>query len=65
MDNENVKLSELLFITEQSEVISEIKTIVKPLAQDFDYDFFEQFYADIIRLFQGQYPGYRQRNDRR
>jgi hypothetical protein len=44
------------------EVMSEVKNIIAWLYQNFDFNEFEQVFSDIVKLFSGNYPGYRRCN---
>lgn len=55
----DVKLYDLVDVTDPSALLEEVHIIVESMYQDFDFDFVDQAYADADRLFQGGYPGYR------
>jgi hypothetical protein len=62
MTTENLRLHELTDIRSTSETFAEIKKILLLIDPSFDSLFIENVYNDIIRLFNGNYPGYRASN---
>lgn len=62
MTTENLRLHELTDIKSTSEIFAEIKKILLLIDPSFDSLFIENVYNDIIRLFNGNYPGYRASN---
>jgi hypothetical protein len=58
MKKKNTKLYDLLNVGNLQEVYNEIKYIISLMTDDYDYDHFEILFADIVRLFNGEYPGY-------
>ena len=62
MTTENLRLHELTDISSTSETFAEIKKILLLIDPSFDSLFIENVYNDIIRLFNGNYPGYRASN---
>jgi hypothetical protein len=44
------------------EVMEEVKNIIELIYKKFDFDQFEQVFGDILKLFSGNYPGYRRCN---
>lgn len=62
MTTENLRLHELTDIKSTSETFAEIKKILLLIDPSFDSLFIENVYNDIIRLFNGNYPGYRASN---
>jgi hypothetical protein len=55
---DTVQLSRLIDMEDPHAVLDEVKTIVSMLFSGFDFDTLELVFADIVRLFQGKYPGY-------
>ncbi len=53
------KLHDLIKMDDYEEIYRETKNIISIMYKDFDYVFYETVYSDIIRLFKGEYPGYR------
>jgi len=45
-------------------VFGEVKTIVSAIYPEFDFETVERVFADVINLFNGNYPGYRKCNTR-
>jgi hypothetical protein len=43
-------------------VLGEVRTIVTMMFPEFDFDTVDRVFRDIVRLFRGQYPGYRKCN---
>jgi len=62
MTTENLRLHELTDIKSTSEIFAEIKNILLLIYPSFDSLFIENIYNNIIRLFNGNYPGYRASN---
>jgi len=62
MEKEAVKLYDLIDYQSQKAILAEIKTIISLLDSDSIMDQFQSVYQDIIRLFNGEYPGYRASN---
>ena len=62
MDENNINLNQLLFINDPDEALNEIENIVSQLRDDIDFSFFKKAYTDTDRLFNGNYPGYRECN---
>jgi hypothetical protein len=62
MTTENLRLHDLTDISSPSETFAEIKKILLLINPSFDSLLIENVYNDIIRLFNGNYPGYRASN---
>lgn len=62
MTTENLRLHELTDIESTSEIFAEIKNILLLIYPSFDSLLIENVYNNIIRLFNGNYPGYRASN---
>lgn len=58
MTTENLRLHELTDIESTSEIFAEIKNILLLIYPSFDSLLIENVYNNIIRLFNGNYPGY-------
>ncbi|HOP86807.1 MAG TPA: hypothetical protein PKZ54_10105 [Syntrophorhabdaceae bacterium] len=58
IDN-TVKLYDLVKMDDTLEVFNETKKIISMIYENFEYALFEKVYNDVIRLFRGEYPGYR------
>jgi hypothetical protein len=56
---------ERITIDNPQEVVTEVKNIILLIFnQKFDFTQFDQVFADILKLFDGKYPGYRRCNTR-
>ena len=62
MAKKGVKLYDLVDLTSPHYVLNELKYIIALIVTDFDYALFEQIYDDTVKLFRGDYPGYRASN---
>jgi HD superfamily phosphodiesterase len=62
MKKEDIKLYDLVDLTNLQSILNELKYIVSLMVNDFDHALFEQIYADIKMLFEGDFPGYRASN---
>ncbi len=62
MEKEATKLYDLVDCKSHDAVLDEIKTIISLLDMDRITDPFTIVYQDIVRLFDGEYPGYRASN---
>jgi hypothetical protein len=62
MEKEATKLYDLVDCQSHDAVLDEIKTIISLLDMDRIIDPFTIVYQDIVRLFDGEYPGYRASN---
>ena len=62
MTTENLRLHELTDIESTSEIFAEVKNILLLIYPSFDSLFIENVSNNIIRLFNGNYPGYRASN---
>ena len=62
MTPDNIRLHDLTNINSPDETFAEIAHIVRLIEPSFDTSFIESVYKDIIRLFNGEYPGYRASN---
>ena len=64
--NKNVQekqvLSSLVNMENPQSIISEVKVIISMEIPEFDFSPLYQVFYDIVRLFQGDYPGYRKCN---
>jgi hypothetical protein len=63
MSYESLTLEELIIHNADSpEVLTEIKKIVALMFREFDFEPIDRVFHDILRLFAGNYPGYRKCN---
>ncbi len=62
MNNETTNLYDLIDCQNQKAVLDEIETIISLLDSDHIMDQFQVVCQDIIRLFNGDYPGYKASN---
>lgn len=60
--NENIHLSDLVEMNNPQRVIGEVKIIVSINNPEFDFRPLYKVFYDIVRLFNGDYPGYRKCN---
>jgi len=58
----SVTFPERIFLDNPQEVRAEVKKIVLLLFKKFEFNRFDQVFNDILLLFKGDYPGYRQCN---
>jgi hypothetical protein len=54
-----IQLSLLVDMEDPQSVLNEVRTIVSMIFPDFHFDQMDRAFKDIVRLFQGEYPGYR------
>lgn len=62
MKKEVSKLYDLIDCQSRKAILAEIVTIISLLESDRIMDQFQSVYQDIVRLFNGEYPGYRASN---
>jgi len=62
MEKQATKLYDLLDCQSPKAILAEIVTIISLLESDRIMDQFQSVYQDIVRLFNGEYPGYRASN---
>jgi hypothetical protein len=62
MIEEDSKLYDLVDISDPIAVLREIEHTILSMFSDYDFSGLEVLYRDIIRLFKGDYPGYRASN---
>jgi hypothetical protein len=53
-------LSELIDMNDPKGVLEEVKTVMGMMFQEPSYQLIEQAFADTVRLYNGEYPGYKQ-----
>ncbi len=56
------RMKMLLHMLDSDRVLGEVKYIMRTMVPDFDFEAMECVYDDVIALFQGRYPGYRECN---
>lgn len=63
-DNDDCKrdISALINLNSPENVFSEVKAIVSSICPDFEFTVLEKAYNDVVRLFNGEYPGFRKCN---
>ena len=59
---ENFQLSLLVDMENPQSVFDEVKTITLMMHSGFDFEALTQVFKDVLRLFSGEYPGYRKCN---
>jgi len=62
MKNEKIRPSNLVEMENPGSVLSEIKIIVSTIIPEFDFRPLDRVFHDIVKLFYGDYPGYRKCN---
>ncbi|MFW6147588.1 MAG: hypothetical protein ACOC6B_04260 [Thermodesulfobacteriota bacterium] len=53
-----LQLSMLVDMEEPGKVLDEVKAVVLLMSKDFNFDPIDKVFRDIVRLFNGEYPGY-------
>jgi len=59
MTMKEIQLSLMLNMEDPESVFDEVRAIVLTMFSEFDFGTVERVFKDIVRLFSGQYPGYR------
>ncbi len=54
-----MQLSRIIDMEDPQSVLDEVRTIVFMMFPEFDFDIVDHVFKDIVRLFRGEYPGYR------
>lgn len=62
MSPEKVKFEELIYVENPPDVFVEVKKVVSLMFPHFHFNPFQKVFEDILRLFAGNYPGYRKCN---
>lgn len=57
-----LQISLLVNMENPQSVFAEVKTIVRLMFPEFHFDMMDRVFHDIVRLFRGEYPGYRKCN---
>jgi hypothetical protein len=57
-----MQLSRIVNMENPQSVLDEVRTIALMMFQEFNFDTLDQIFKDIVRLFKGEYPGYRECN---
>jgi hypothetical protein len=57
---EPIQLSRLVEMRNPDQVLSEVEAIVSMMFSEFDFETLNRAFADVVRLFHGEYPGYRE-----
>jgi len=57
-----LQLSRIINMEDHQSVLGEVRTIVNMMFPEFDFDTVDRVFKDIVRLFRGEYPGYRKCN---
>ena len=60
--NEEIRLSTLVEADEPESIFSEIEIIISNIIPEFDFNSFDRVFHDIVKLFHGDYPGYKKCN---
>ncbi len=64
MGKERIQISDLVNMYDPQCVLDEVKTTVRMAYPDFNFGPVERAFKDIVNLFHGKYPGYRQCNSK-
>jgi len=56
---EETQLSRIVNMENPQSILAEVRAIASMIFQDFDFDMLNHIFKDIVRLFRGEYPGYR------
>jgi hypothetical protein len=59
MEGTTEQLANVVFMEDTGDVFKEIRNIALLMEPEIDFRICEQVYHDIVRLFDGEYPGYR------
>ncbi|MBU0987111.1 MAG: HD domain-containing protein [Proteobacteria bacterium] len=62
MNKKAIKLYDLVDLTGPKDVLNELNYIISLMTGDVDYSLLAETYADIEKVFKGDYPGYRASN---
>ena len=62
MESEVTQIACLVNMEEPQSVLEEVKAVVSMMMPDFDFEPVNHAFSDVVRLFHGQYPGYRKCN---
>ncbi|NVM25221.1 MAG: hypothetical protein HWN70_04800, partial [Desulfobacterales bacterium] len=54
-----IQLSRIVNMEDPQSVFDEVRAIVLMMFQEFDFETLDRVFGDIVRLFRGEYPGYR------
>jgi hypothetical protein len=59
---EETQLSRIVNMENPQSILDEVQTIASMMFKEFDFDILNHIFQDIVRLFRGEYPGYRKCN---
>ena len=59
---DKMQLSKLVDMEHPQSVLDEVRTIVFTIFPEFDFEPVQRVFGDMVRLFRGEYPGYRKCN---
>lgn len=62
METDNIQISKLIDMDDPQSVLDEIKNIVCTIFPKFDFEPVNAVFRDLVKLFRGEYPGYRKCN---
>jgi hypothetical protein len=57
-----IQFSNMVNMEDPQSVFDEVRTIVLMMFPEFDFGILNRVFKDIVRLFRGEYPGYRKCN---
>ena len=60
----NPEIYNIIFIKEPKNVLNEVKHIISTIDPELDYSIVEEAFTDTVKLFRGEYSGYRACNTR-
>ena len=62
MDGDIIQIENLVKVDDPFAVLDEVKTIIVMIFPEFDFELLDGIFKDILRLFRGDFPGYRKCN---
>ena len=62
MKADQVQISELVGMEDPHSVLDEVEHIVFTIFPEFDFEPVNRAFGDVVKLFRGEYPGYRKCN---
>jgi hypothetical protein len=62
MDPDKIQFSNIVNMDDPQRVLDEVKSIAYDIFPDLDFNSVNSVFRDIVRLFRGEYPGYRKCN---
>lgn len=62
MEADKIQISQLINTENPQSVLNEVKTIVLMIFPEFNFEPVKRVFEDVVKLFRGEYPGYRKCN---